>query len=120
MFAPGREFLAVTLGATRVLPRGRLPRTRGPAGFAAAAAQRVNANDSLEPFTDALATGNASVTRAAFGTFQLHPVEPGSIIDRIAADFEVVLHARRKRLSQTVAHRASSWNTDAFDARCRE
>ena len=69
MFAPGGEFLTITLGAAREFPGRGFPSTGGPACLTTAAAQRINADDSFEPFSQAAAVGNASVTRAAFGTF---------------------------------------------------
>ena len=49
LFAPGGKLLAIALRAARVFPGGGFPGAGGPAGIAAAAAQRANPDQALEP-----------------------------------------------------------------------
>ena len=61
LFAPGGKLLAIAFGAARVFPGGEFPGAGGPARIAAAAAQRANADQALEPLGDARAVGHTGI-----------------------------------------------------------
>jgi len=95
LFAPRGKLLAIAFGAACVFPGGGFPSAGGPAGIAAAAAQREDPDQALEELGQASAVGYTSVTRATLRTGQFHLPRPlVSIIDRLAAEFSVVFHER--------------------------
>jgi len=70
--APGGKLLAIAFWAARVFPSGGFPGTSGPAGIAAAAAQRANADQAFEPLGDTRATRHTCIAGAALRARQFH------------------------------------------------
>ena len=120
LFAPGGKLLAIALRAAGVFPGGGFPGASGPAGIATAATQRANPDQTFEPLGHASAVGHTGITRAALRTRQFHFPRPGSIIDRIGAEFNVLIYVRGERLAEAIAHGATALNRQALDVDDRE
>ena len=114
--APRGKLLTIAFRAARVLPRGGFPSTSGPPGIAAAATQRANPDQPLQQFGDAGAMRHTGVARAALRTCQFHFPGPGSIIDRIGAELNVLVYVRGESLAETIADRSTAFDGQAFDA----
>jgi hypothetical protein len=76
LFAPGGKLLAIAFRAARVFPRGGFPGASGPTVIAAAAAQRANTDQALEPLGHTRAMGHTGIAGAALRARQFHFPRP--------------------------------------------
>jgi len=130
LFAPGSEFLPVTSGTSRVLPGPFGPCAGQPTVAAAAAAQRIDADQPLDGLKESSTVGYSYFPRSATWTSQLHfsylfnyrgsnrGAQCGgcySSWSRPSVCFYVRRRVSRKRALQRIANGAAALEPQPFD-----
>src|SRR5262249_18423205 len=91
LFAPRGQVLAIAAWTPRIFPGAASPNAGLPASPAAPAAERINAENTLQNFDQVLPVRHPDVARAALRTGQLHVRDLTNIQDLCNRDRLVIL-----------------------------